>query len=209
VTRTFLRLALFGLLASLGVVAYGQESAGASEGPQMWGVELEPTTDFPDGKAKYLQGEADSVGQRFKLEGTELDQPILVSVLTRDPADKVRVRIVKDDWDKPERDQSTAGATRLDFAFRTFDGFKVWVTADKPTEYQLIVWVGDPVDEPLPAVAVPASTFVEKPGASGPSRGGVTFSPLELALAGALALVLIGLVVFALMRRKESSGVAR
>lgn len=195
--------------ASVHARAPAEEPAGFT----LFGLELTPKDDFPNGNATYLEANADAQGQRYSLTGTELDQPILVSVLTRNASDKVRVRIVKDDWDAPDRDVSTAGGKRLDMGFRTFDGFKLWVTADKPTDYQLIVWVGDAMEIALPPIAQPASTFVQKPGvavaeepASETSKSGLSLSYLELALGGALLLMIAGLLMFLLMRRKPASG---
>lgn len=185
-------------------------SAEALATPEMFPLELTPKDEFPNGNATYLQATADAEGIRYQLEGTELDQPILVSVLTRDAADNVRVRIVKDDWSKPERDAVTAGNDRLDFGFRTFDGFKLWITADKPTEYQLIVWAGDPVEAEIPPIAVPASQFVDGAASKsgGPADSGRSYSPLELGLAGALLLMLGGLVAFMFSRRTVKPGVS-
>ncbi len=211
-----------------------QARAAAAEppAPEVYPLELSATDDLPNGEATSLQSTADSVGQRYALGGTELDQPILVSVLTQDPSDNVRVRIVKDDWNAPDRDQATTGAKRLDFAFHTFDGFRVWVTADKPTDYQLIVWVGAPMASEPPPIAEPASTFVEgqrshdpkasdsqraassvaadgNEGTAGRRADGVSFSRLELMLGAVIGLMLLGLVVFLLVRRgKPSNGVS-
>jgi len=215
--------------AALG--AQAQDTGDEPAAPEVYTLELAATDDFPNGETSYLQSTADSAGQRYALGGTELDQPILVSVLTRDASDNVRVRIVKDDWDAPDRDQTTSGAKRLDMGFRTFDGFRVWVTADTPTEYQLIVWVGAPMASEPPPIAEPASTFVE--GQRSPDRNardtgagasvtpegntdtagrradGVSFSRLELMLGATIGLMLLGLVVVLLMgRRKPSTGVS-
>lgn len=200
--------------------AHAQDAGDEPAAREVYPLELSPKDDFPNGEATYLQATADSVGQRYALGGTELDQPILVSVLTRDPSDNVRVRIVKDDWDAADRDQTTAGAERLDFGFRTFDGFRLWITADEPTEYQLIVWAGAPIDVDLPSIAEPASTFVEgqrspdrkardsragdgNADAAGQRADGVSFSRLELMLGAAIALMLVGLVAFLLIRRRK------
>ncbi|MEO6104147.1 MAG: hypothetical protein ABIP44_10985 [Pseudoxanthomonas sp.] len=214
-SRPWLRVALLACLSFTGVGAAAQDVPASEEGPTLFGVELQPTDDFPNGKAQYLQARANPTGQQYKVDDIGLDQPILVSVLTRDPADVVRVRLTKISFDEPDRDAMTTGATRLDFGFRTFDGFKIWVTADKPTEYQLIVWAGDPIVEALPPLAIPASKYVEPTAASGspaaatgnPAAGGITFSRLELALGGMLLLLIVGVLAF-FIRRKPSAGVS-
>jgi len=186
--------------------------------PQFVQLDLKPDERMPPGKAAFMQGEADQLGHRFLVEGTELSQPISVSVLTQYPEDKVRVRVVKDDWDAPERDEETGANKRVEFTFRTFEGFKLWITAEKPTEYQLVVWIGDPVEAPLPSIAVPASKFVEgqsaapKPGDDEPAAnvgtqpGKISLSTLELGLIVTLLLLGGAFAAFLLMRRKRTDG---
>ena len=123
------------LLAWLSCTRHGaaaQDASAPEEGAKLYGVELEPKDDFPDGKAQYLEARADATGQQYKVAGTELDQPILVSVLTGDPADVVRVRLTRISSDGPDSDQTTTGATRLDSGFRPFHGLRRWVPAGTP-----------------------------------------------------------------------------
>ncbi|MCY7354273.1 MAG: hypothetical protein LH470_04200 [Lysobacter sp.] len=189
----------------------------AEERPVMQ-LELKPDELMPPGQAAFMQGEADQLGHRFLVEGTALSQPISVAVLTQYPEDKVRVRVVKDDWDVPERDEETGADKKVELTFRTFDGFKLWITAEKPTDYQLVVWVGEPVEAPLPSIAVPASKFVEGQMAA-PSRadaelaanvgekpGKISLSRLELGLIVTLLLLGGAFAAFLLMRRKRTDG---
>jgi hypothetical protein len=95
---------------------------------------------------------------------------------------------------------------RIDLHFRTYDGFKLWVSADQPTDYQLVVWVGkEEVLQPAPAV-VPASQYVAPDGSksltnvAGVNSGQIPWLKIGL---GILVLILIaGAVLF--MRRKST-----
>ena len=83
-SRPWLQLVLFACLSCIMHGAVAQDAATTEDGPTLYGVELEPKADFPDGKAQYLEARASAIGQQYKVDGTDLDQPILVSVLTRD-----------------------------------------------------------------------------------------------------------------------------
>jgi len=181
-------------------------------------VEVQPDERIPEGKSAFYQGETDQAGHRFAVGGTDLTQPVAITVLTRNADDRVRVRVVKSDWDEPDRDETTGADKRVDFRFRTFDQFKLWVTADQPTEYQLVVWVGEPNLTAVPAIAVPASRFVEPAGdaatrkdAAGlapvPTRAGaMSFSVMELGLLMALVLLGAAFLAYILMRRNARRG---
>lgn len=187
----------------------------APEENTVYAIEVKPDDRIAEGRSAFLQGEADEAGQKFSLEGLYLDDPIVVSVFTQHPGETVRVRLVKDSWDKPERDEQTNDQQRADFRFRTFDGFKIWITADTPTAYQLVVTVGDKLPLPVPSIAVPADEYVEGHSSSAPAPeaapaapagAGVSFSYLELGLIAALLLVIVAFGAFLLMRRKSGPG---
>ena len=219
-THIACRALLAMLLAAISFVSHAQEES--SEENTVYAIEVKPDDRIPEGRSAFLQGEADAKGQKLLLEGLYLDDPISISVFTEHPGEKVRVRLVKDSWDKPERDAETDDERRVDFQFRTFDGFKIWITADTPTPYQLVVWVGDKVQLPVPSIAVPASDYREGQGASSPAapedasiatpaaptaaKAGVSLSYLELGLIAALLLVVIAFGAFLLLRRKPGQG---
>lgn len=211
---TFIRNQLVGLGTAL-LIAHGalaqDDGANAEAGArQTLQIEVQNDTRLPDGKSAFIEGTTDAIGQKFLLEGTEVTQPIIVGVYTEHPDDDVRVQIVKDHWDRPEREASTAGSGKAEFEFRTFDGFKLNISAPQETAYQLVVWVGNEPPLAIPSIASPASTFTD-PAASanadrdGPSasHAGISLSPLELALIGML--VLVGGVLVALLVRRKSS----
>lgn len=187
----------------------------AEERPVMQ-IELESDARMPGGKSAFLQGDADATDQWFVVQETDVVQPISVGVYTRDPGDEVRVRIVKDDWDKPEREADTGGSGKAEFYFRTFDDFKIGIDAETPTAYQLVVWVGD---EPLmapPSIAVPASKYVEPAAKATDGRpadssanpaekpDGISLSYLEMGLLALLLTIIVGFAAVKLSRRKKN-----
>lgn len=211
--RWCVALLALGLAAGLGAARAEDEPAENTIYP----IEVQADDRIAEGRSAFLQGEADAKGQRFLLGDLDLDDPVTISVFTQHPGETVRVRLVKDHWDAPERDEQTNDERRVDFKFRTFDEVKIWVTADEPTPYQLVAWVGDKVALPVPSIAVPASDYKEAGTASStpapegvppaaPGGSGVSFSYLELGLIAALLLVVIAFGAFLLLRRKSVQG---
>ncbi|TJY59861.1 hypothetical protein E4T66_11810 [Sinimarinibacterium sp. CAU 1509] len=191
------------------------QDSGEVERP-IYPVEFKDDPRFPGGKSAFIHGAADATGYRFIVEGTQLEEPIAVTVLTQNSGEAIKAVIVKDNWDAPEREGTTAESGRVDFRFRTYDGFKIGLSSDTPTDYQLIVWVGEPLPVEIPSIAVPASAFqgaaatstTEVPTASGDdggsSRGGIALSWLELGLMLAV-LALGGAFVALLVTRRKSN----
>lgn len=210
--RSCLAIALLSCALTPQVRAQDEE---AEKRPVMQ-VEVEPDSRMPGGKSAFLEGEADATDQWFMVQGTEVMQPISVGVYTRDPGDEVRVRIVKDDWDKAEREANTSGGGKAEFHFRTFDNFKIGVDAKTPTAYQLVVWVGDELQVAQPSIAVPASTYVESAtnvndvhpaDSSATSRekpNGISLSYLEIGLLALLLAIIVGFAAVKLSRRKNN-----
>lgn len=167
-------------------------------------IEVKPDERTPHGKSAFIHGETDAIGDVFLVEGLDVMQPVYVGVYTKNTGDKIRVRLAKDDLDKVEQEGNTEGVGKAEFKFRTYESFKIGIDAEKDTEYQIMVWVGDEMPLEQPPVAVPASEYVEpenKTGAGG-KNGGVSFSYLELGLIG-FVLVLLGIVAVFMFRKKK------
>jgi hypothetical protein len=211
-TSAYIRAGLlYLLLGSSFAIAQGDAEQAEPEARSLMQIEVKPDERIPEGKSAFIKGGADKIGDKYLVEGIELTQPIHVGVFTKNAGEKVRVRIVKDDWEHAEREENTNDTGKAEFKFRTFDNFKIWVTADQETPYQLMVWIGDEINTNQPPVAVPASEYVEpKDGADTShnnkaektSSNGVSFSYLELGLIGAVILLVLGFVVI-LLRKKN------
>lgn len=176
----------------------------------IYDIELQPDARIHGGKSAFLQGTATPYGHQFQVQGTELDQPIAVGLYTRDPSHPLKLRVVKDSFKEPVREAQTDADGRIDLHFRTYDGFKLWVAAEQPTDYQLVVWVGDemPSAAPPPPAVVPASEYVEPPAsAKAPVAGvGGGWSKREMAMAAVLGLVLLIGAGMLFLRRKPAGG---
>jgi len=167
-------------------------------------IEVKPDERTPHGKSAFIHGETDAIGDKFLVEGLDVMQPVYVGVYTKNASDKINVRIAKDDLDEVEQEGNTEGTGKAEFKFRTYESFKIGIDAEKDTEYQIMVWVGDEMPLEQPPIAVPASEYVEpenKTGSDGKS-GAVSFSFLELGLIG-FVFVLLGIVAVFVFRKKK------
>lgn len=190
-----------------------QEQSEKTPGPpaeerSLMQIEVKPDERIPKGKSAFIHGETDAIGDKFLVEGIDVMQPVYVGVYTKNADDKIRVRIVKDNWDKAEREENTDSTGKAEFTFRTYDGFKIGIDAKEDTEYQIVVWVGDESSDDVPAIAVPASDYVERQDKTNPDGNSksdeVSFSYLELGLIGLVFLLLVGSgVAFMLLRKKK------
>lgn len=194
------------------VLAIGITTPAFADDPvrTIYDIELQPDARIHGGKSAFLQGTATPYGHQFQVQGTELDQPIAVGLYTRDPSHPLKLRVVKDSFKEPVREEQTDADGRIDLRFRTYDGFKLWVAAEQPTDYQLVVWVGDemPSAAPPPPAVVPASEYVEPPASAKAPVAGMDggWSKREIAMAAVLGLVLLigGGMLF--LRRKPAGG---
>jgi hypothetical protein len=196
----------------LALVAVGHAGPARADDPirTIYDIDLQPDARIRGGKSAFLQGTATPYGHQFQVQGTELDQPIAVGLYTKDSSHPLRLRVVKDSFKTPERELTTDARGRIDLHFRTYDGFKLWVAAEQPTDYQLVVWVGDelPSAAPPPPAVIPASDYVEPP-ASGKthvpgSAGGWSKREIGMASLLGLALLIGGGTLF--LRRKPAGG---
>ncbi len=167
----------------------------------VYDIELKDDAKIADTRSAHLKGIATPYGDQYQVLGTQLLEPVSVGLYTRQPNQKIYLRVVKDDWSKPVQELSTNENGRIDLHFRTYDGFKLWVSADEPTDYQLVVMVGKEEQwEPAPAV-VPASEYVAPDGSKGVTANG-GFPWLKIALGVLGLLVIAGFILF--MRRKSA-----
>lgn len=188
----------------------------AQETPEhvIFDIELQQDARLQGGKSAFLEGQTNPFGQQFQVAGTELQQPIAVGLYTRDPNHPLRLRIAKGSLDEPVREVETDANGRIDLKFRTYDGFKLWVTADEPSDYQLVVWVGNELPVQPPRAVIPASKYEAAiasgesgPGAAATLRSGAFgLSRLEMFLGVGLVLVLVMAGFFFMSRRRTVRG---
>jgi len=197
------------LLAALSLAAAAPSIAQAGDGDQVrtvYDIELKEDARIATGKSAFLKGTATPYGHQFQVEGTALDQPISVGLYAVDPARPLRIRVVKDSFGEPVREVQTDAQGRAELYFRTYDGFKLWVSAAEPSDYQLVVWLGEELVAPPPPAAIPASEYAADPANAGAAG---TRRPLwKYGLGAALLLALVASAVFFLRRNRSSREVA-
>ncbi|QNN45339.1 hypothetical protein H9L17_08830 [Thermomonas brevis] len=198
------------LLAALWLAAAAPSIAQAGDGDQVrtvYDIELKEDVRIATGKSAFLKGTATPYGHQFQVEGIALDQPISVGLYAVDPARPLRIRVVKDSFGEPVREVQTDAQGRAELYFRTYDGFKLWVSAAEPSDYQLVVWLGEKiVAPPPPPAAIPASEYAADPANAGATG---TRRPLwKHGLGAALLLVLVASAAFFLRRNRSSREVA-
>ncbi|MEO8160736.1 MAG: hypothetical protein ABI588_04895 [Arenimonas sp.] len=185
-------------------------AAQAQDAPErtIFDIQLKEDARLAGGKSAFLEGQTNPYGQQFQVLGTQLQQPIAVGLYTPDPSRPLKLRITKGSFDEPLRELETGADGRIDLKFRTYDGFKLWVTATEPSDYQLVVWVGNEMAVHPPRVVIPASEYAAAAAGSTAGMGGLLAgrSRLEIGMGIALLLVVVVLGFVFLSRRKNSRG---
>jgi hypothetical protein len=172
--------------------AAARAQAGDAQVP-VYRLDLRKVNDIPQGKAALVNGSASPTPQRFFVENLHMLMPVAVTLRAVNPADVVKLRVVKGKWEAPLREGSTAGGQQVHFRFRTQGEFQLQVDSTaQAAPYKLMVWVGPDIEPRLPAVFVPRSEFA----------GGRV--PLWWWIAGG-AVVLAGVVAFFIARRRKAS----
>lgn len=166
---TALPALLYVLLLAAPAVGGGQEPPGTEE-EDLIELELAPRSEVPEGEIAAAEGTADTVGLRFILGGLSAVQPATVTLLADDPADDLRLELVKYDWTTPERSGSTRGAGFVQFGFHTEGFVKIGVrSGEGPKPFTLVAWVGEEVVEVDDNVLVSPSDY--RGGGSGAEYG--------------------------------------
>lgn len=179
-----------GLLAGFLVLAGGV--AAQAEPPRAIRLEPKPMEGLRSGKAVVVKGKAGPGGHRFVVEGVTAMMPVTVLLRPVNRGEDVRVRISKYGWNQPLREEGTDGDIAT-VKFRTEGEFQATVLADTPTDYRLLVWVGEESKPPMRPVVVKASEFEPDGGGGG--------SLVLWVIAGLLGLGVVLLAVLVLRRK--------
>lgn len=162
--------------------------------PSAYRIVFAPHDELENGKIAMAEGTAGPDGVRFVAEHLSILQPVVVTVLAKDPDDDVRVALSKYRYDEADRSGTTKGEGIYTTRLRTQGDLKIVVSSQERKPFQLVVWAGDEVERPMTPVIVSDPGRVA--GSGWASGGTVTW-----VLAGALAAGLLGAIVF---RRKRS-----
>lgn len=143
--------------AALPSVAFGDDPSV----PTAYKLNLEDAPALPFGKSKLIEGVADPAGHRFYVPDLSVLQPVTVSLLTKQESDDVQLHLSKYRWDEFDRTASSKGALRTTFNIRTEGELRIVVRGDEPVPYQLLVFVAEPIEPPMPPLVVSQSAYDE------------------------------------------------
>lgn len=170
--------------------------------PTSYGLTLASSREIANGRIAMVQATAGAAPDRYVVENLTVLQPVEVLVVTRDPADAVKVQVAKVLWDSPEREGWTTGSGAASFRFRTEGDFKVTVTAPaRSRDYQLVVWAGDAL---RPAIASP---FVSM-DAYRRRHSSAAGSPVVLWLIAGALVAIAGLLAVAVLKGRRGTTAA-
>ncbi len=135
-----------------------------------------------------MEGTANGAGDRFFVENLSIIQPVIVTLVTANKDDDVRLQLSKYRFDVADKSASTRGTGKATFKLRTQGEMKIVVTGPLPKKYQLVIWAGDELKPAPPAVVL---------------KGGVSGQPRVRWVWIALGVVALSLVAVTLRRRKK------
>lgn len=182
-------------LLAFALVLAGGAAAQDPPAPNIIRLDPKPMEGLRAGRAVVVKGKAGPDGHRFLVEGVTALMPVTVLLRPVERGGEVRLQVSKYAWNQPLREGETDGDI-LTLKFRTEGEFQATVLADEPTEYRLLVWIGDEAKPELRPVVVKASEF------EGGDEGGGGSIVLWV-IAGLLGLGVLLLAVLVL-RRKTS-----
>ena len=93
----------------------------------------------------------------FFVKGISIFSPVIVLVESMDKTEKLNVSLHKNTWNAVEASGETGADGIWSKTFTTGGDVGIKVGAKKfPTKYQVVVWVGDEVDLPMPTPFKPS-----------------------------------------------------
>jgi len=191
-------------LTALGAVRAPAQTAEAEQtvraviDPTAYRLDLKAIPELEQGKIAMAEGTAGPGGVRFVAENLSILQPVVVTVLAKDPDDDVRVSLSKYRYDESDRSGTTKGEGMYTTRLRTQGDLKVVVSSPDPKPFQLVVWAGDEVAREMPPVIVSDPDAVS--GSGGWGLGG---SVVMWVIAGAL-LAIVGLLAVIVLRGRAA-----
>jgi hypothetical protein len=172
--------------------------ARAVNDPTAYRIQFKPHPDLKNGKIAMIEGTAGPQGMRFVAEYLSILQPIVVTVLSKDPNDDVRVALSKYRYDEADRTGTTKGEGMFTTQLRTQGDLKIVVSSQERKPFQLVVWAGDEVERPMKPVLVANRAKV-----TGEEGWGIGGSAVTWVIAGSL-MVIAGFLGVIVLRGKRS-----
>ncbi len=104
------------------------------------------------GRSVLVRGTADETGMRYYAVKLDVMSPTVIRVFADDPALPVRVSLHRHLWDKSDAEGGTDAEGNYEFTGRLDDMIGIWLTAEEPADFHLLLWTGDPVPVEVPPI---------------------------------------------------------
>ncbi len=194
------------LVACTAATAFAQTSQAEKEvqkilKPDAFRIVLKKIPELDKGKIMMAEGTAGPEGVKFVSENLSILQPVIVTVLAKNPDDDVRVQLSKYRYDQADRKGSTKGSGIYTTKLRTQGDLKVVVSAPTPTPFQLLVWVGDEVKRPMKSVVVTNAALVSGKGGGIGAMSGGSMAVWVIAIA---LVAIVGLLAMKMLKGKRA-----
>ncbi len=160
---------------------------------------LERVPGVEKAKMAGLEAQTQAGGDRYSVQDLDIMQPVAVRLRAIDPSQTVRLEVVKGEWTNVYRNCATQGATPCEVRFRTQGNFGMHVTSPggAGVRYELGVYVGDEMK------LVPSNLVVTPKNAGQPAGGGLGTTTILLGIIAAALVVLVFLVGWSLLRKRN------
>lgn len=161
-------------------------------------MDLQPWEGHPGGTVAIARGDSSPDGDQFFLESVGVLQPVNVTLIAKNPGDKIKLILAKQRWDENLREVATGPGATVTTKLRTQGEVRMIVKAEgDPKPYFLFVWVGDEVKPDFASPVVPMKDFKGTPGAGGGSGG----SAASAAIGVGVVIIIVLLLVLIIRKR--------
>lgn len=125
--------------------------------------ELIPEKDdrFSIGRVAIVEGLAHPDGVRLVLRNLSIDTPVQITLVAED--DDLVIQTYTADWSQPLGETETDDG-EVTLRFRTADSAQFLIKGDDDVRYQLFVWVGPEMKQPVPSIFITSEEFEETEG---------------------------------------------
>ena len=160
--------------------------------------------------SSYMEGTTETDSLKFWVAGTHTLQNVMVTVLSPNPDDPIKVTIVKRHWNDAQRSGFTKKG-RYQETFNTAGKFGIVLTSDQPNiPFKIAVWTSGEIRPNMNNLFVPVSNTSAKENDDAIEKNGIASldisresNTLLYSIIGLLVLIAI-LIVVMVVRKKPS-----
>lgn len=135
---------IIGLIFSLNLLAQSPEDfhPPSLDKKDSYTVKLKSDKDYPDMRTAYIEGELEDGSIQLLVEGFDILQPVILSVVPDNPDNPIDVQLLKDNWDNVVQEESNIRNV-YETQFRTHKKFGIRIKSSTPdAKFHLATFVG-------------------------------------------------------------------